>query len=83
MKAAFEAAQKSLQDAQQKVLEEKENCKRKMSLKCDNCKSLKCKKAKEDCEGFVDDAGKWIGKSLAPVSDSSCFLYYPNKFLRD
>ena len=83
MKAAFEAAQKSLQDAQQKVLEEKENCKRTMSLKCDNCKSLKCKKAQDDCKGFLDAAGKWIGKALSSVSDSSWFLYYPTEFLRD
>ncbi|KAL9979348.1 hypothetical protein ACROYT_G016999 [Oculina patagonica] len=67
VKAAFDAAQKSLQDAQQAVLQEKENCKRTMSLKCDNCKNLKCKKAEDDCKGFLDAAGKWIGKALSSV----------------
>ncbi|KAJ7381185.1 hypothetical protein OS493_004785 [Desmophyllum pertusum] len=61
VKAAFDAAKKSLQDAQNAVLEKKAECKRKMSLKCDNCKNLKCKQAKDNCKGFLDAAGKWIG----------------------
>lgn len=76
MRAAFDAAEKSLQDAQQAVLEEKENCKRAMSLKCDNCKNLKCKKAEDDCKGFMDAAGKWIGKALSSVSDISRFGWF-------
>ena len=80
VKAAFDAAEKSLQDAQQAVLEEKENCKRKMELKCDNCKNLKCKKAEDDCKGFMDAAGKWIGKALSSVSDISRFLVSWNAF---
>jgi len=69
VKAAFDAAEKSLQDAQKAVTEKKEECKRKLELKCDNCKSLKCKQAQDDCKGFMDAAGKWIGKALSSVSD--------------
>ncbi|XP_020601762.1 uncharacterized protein LOC110040832 [Orbicella faveolata] len=67
VKAAFDAAEKSLQDAQKAVTEKKEECKRKLELKCDNCKSLKCKQAQDDCKGFMDAAGKWIGKALSSV----------------
>ena len=73
VKAAFDAAEKSLRDAQRAVIEKKEECKRKLQLKCDNCKSLKCKQAVDDCKGFMDKAGKWIGKALAPVSDCGLF----------
>jgi len=68
VKAAFDAAEKSLQDAQKEVTEKKEECIRKTQLKCDNCKSLKCKQAEDDCKGFMDAAGKWIGKALSSVS---------------
>ena len=61
MKAAFDAAEKSLSDARKDVLEKKAECKRKMSLKCDNCKNLKCKQAEDNCKEFLDAAGKWIG----------------------
>ena len=70
VRAAFDAAEKSLQDAQRDVIEKKEECKKKLELKCDNCKSLKCKQAEDDCKGFMDAAGKWIGKALSSVSDS-------------
>ena len=72
--AFFEAAQTILQEAQQDVLEEKENCKRKMELDCDSCMALKCQQAEDDCKGFMDEAGKWIGKALSSVSDVSRFL---------
>jgi len=61
VKAAFDAAQKKLQDARNHVIEKKAECKRKMSLKCDRCKNLKCKQAERNCKGFLDAAGKWIG----------------------
>ena len=64
-----DAAEKSLQDAQRAVIEKKEECIKKLELGCDSCKSLKCKQAEDDCKGFMDAAGKWIGKALAPVSD--------------
>eukprot|EP00795_Rhopilema_esculentum_P012584 gene12584-3284_t len=32
-----------------------------MQLKCQNCYSLKCKQAEDNCKGFLDKAGKWIG----------------------
>lgn len=69
VRAAFDAAEKSLQDAQRAVIEKKEECIKKLELGCDNCKSLKCKQAEDDCKGFMDAAGKWIGKALAPVSE--------------
>ena len=43
-----------------------------MQLNCDNCKSLKCKQAEDDCKGFMDAAGKWIGKALSSVSLVAC-----------
>lgn len=61
MKGAFEEAQKKLADARAAVIKEKENCKRQMVLKCDNCKKLKCAQALQNCGGFLDKAGKWIG----------------------
>ena len=69
VRAAFEAAKKSLQDAQRAVTEKKEECKRKLEIDCDNCKSLKCKQAEEGCKDFLDDAGKWIGDTATAVSD--------------
>ena len=80
VRAAFDAAEKSLQDAQKAVTEKKEECKRKLELKCDNCKSLKCKQAEDDCKGFMDAAGKWIGKALSSVSDGGLFELLIFKF---
>ena len=78
--AAFDAAEKSLRDAQKAVTEKKEECKRKLELKCDNCKDLKCKQAEDDCKGFMDAAGKWIGKALSKVSDGGLFGRFISKF---
>ncbi|XP_022792631.1 uncharacterized protein LOC111331727 [Stylophora pistillata] len=61
VRGAFDAAQKALADARAKVVREKENCRRKLTLECDNCKRLKCDKARKDCKGFLNAAGKWIG----------------------
>ena len=71
VRAAFDAAKKSLQDAQKAVTEKKEECIRKLELKCDECKSLKCKQAEDDCKDFMNAAGKWTSKALASVSDCS------------
>lgn len=67
VKGAFDAAQRRLRGAQEDVKRKKEECKRKMSLKCDRCRSLKCKKAQNDCKGFLDKAGKWIGGAINAV----------------
>ena len=69
VKGAFEAAQRKLRGAQDAVRRKKEDCKRKMSLKCDKCRSLKCKKAENDCKGFLDKAGKWIGGAINAVGE--------------
>ena len=67
VKGAFDAAQTKLRGAREDVIRKKEECKRKMSLKCDRCRDLKCKKAKDDCNGFLDKAGKWIGGAINTV----------------
>jgi hypothetical protein len=67
VKGAFEEAQRKLRSAQDHVKRKKEECKRKMSLKCDRCRDLKCKKAENDCKGFLDKAGKWIGGAINTV----------------
>ena len=61
MKGAFDSAQKALSDARNDVVAKKEKCKRDLQLKCDNCKKLKCREAENNCKGFLDKAGKWIG----------------------
>lgn len=71
MKGAFDEAQKKLRGAQDHVKRKKEDCKRKMSLKCDRCRDLKCKKAENDCKGFLDKAGKWIGGAINAVGTYS------------
>ena len=74
VRAAFDAGEKALADARQSVINAKEDCKRKMSLKCDNCKNLKCKEAESNCQGHLDDAGKFISENvLAPVCVSTNF----------
>lgn len=67
VKGAFDEAQRKLRGAQDDVRRKKEECKRKMSLKCDRCRDLKCKKAQNDCKGFLDKAGKWIGGAINAV----------------
>ena len=72
VKAAFDAAQKKLQDARNAVVEKKAECKRKMSLKCDRCKDLKCRQAERNCKGFLDAAGKWIGGVVNAAGRATC-----------
>ncbi|CAB3978528.1 sushi, von Willebrand factor type A, EGF and pentraxin domain-containing 1-like [Paramuricea clavata] len=69
VKGAFDEAQRKLRGAQDHVKRKKEECKRKMSLKCDRCRDLKCKKAENDCKGFLDKAGKWIGGAINAVGN--------------
>ena len=70
MKGAFDAAQKQLQNARNDVVAKKEQCKRELQLKCDKCKELKCKEAENNCKGFLDKAGKWIGGVVDKVGRS-------------
>ena len=58
---AMKAAQATLRSKVEDVKAAKRRCKEKMQLKCSNCYSLKCKQAEQNCKGFLDKAGKWIG----------------------
>ena len=76
MDGAFKAAQKTLNDAIEKVKGAKRKCKETLQLKCKNCYSLKCKEAEENCKGFLDKAGKWIGgviNAAGAISDYFSF----------
>ena len=58
---AMKAAQATLRSKVEDVKAAKRRCKEIMQLKCSNCYSLKCKEAENNCKGFLDKAGKWIG----------------------
>lgn len=58
---AFKAAQATLNEKVEDVKRAKRRCKEVMQLKCKNCYALKCKEAEQNCKGFLDKAGKWIG----------------------
>lgn len=58
---AMKQAQATLRSKVDDVKAAKRRCKEKMQLKCSNCYSLKCKQAEDNCKGFLDKAGKWIG----------------------
>ena len=67
MDKAFKDAQKQLRNAIDHVQQKKRECKEKLKLKCSNCYNLKCKKAQDDCKGFLNSAGKWIGNTAKKV----------------
>ncbi|XP_066934153.1 uncharacterized protein [Clytia hemisphaerica] len=58
---AFKHAQQELRNAVDHVQQKKRECKEKLKIKCSNCYKLKCKQAEQNCKGFLDKAGKWIG----------------------
>ena len=62
-------AQATLRSKVEDVKAAKRRCKEKMQLKCSNCYSLKCKQAEENCKGFLDKAGKWIGGVVNAVGE--------------
>ena len=67
-----------MNDAIDKVKDAKRKCKEKLKLKCSNCYALKCKQATENCKGFLNKAGKWIGGVInkAGNSEKACNLKY-------
>ena len=60
----MKAAQATLNQKIADVKRAKADCIEKLKLKCSNCYALKCKEAENNCKGFLDKAGKWIGGAI-------------------
>lgn len=61
-----------MRDAIDHVKEAKQRCKEKLRIKCSNCYNLKCKQATDNCKGFLDKAGKWIGGVINKAGKFLC-----------
>lgn len=76
MDRAFKAAQATLNEKVNDVKRAKQRCKEVMQLKCKNCYALKCKEAEQNCKGFLDKAGKWIGGAINTAGKILIFILH-------